>query len=179
MRLRDLFLAACLMFATPTIAAQDKPVAVEYNIASCGGQDFTVIHAVLSDDRTKITFGDFLTGPTEIKKVDEPLVFDYKEQPKDEKGFIKYSASAIYKEKKLEVFGARLGNRIIGVMTVDNKLGHVYYGFIGPETDITVGLDDNQRACEQLHDVSQDDMIGILVQFLIGGSVQPTPVNKS
>jgi hypothetical protein len=178
---RALALGAALMLATPAVPQQPepKPVVVEYNIASCGGQDFTVIHVVLNEDHTKLTFGDFLSDATTTKKVDEPLVFDYKEEPKSENGVVQFSAATIYKSHKLTIDGARLGNRVIGVLLLDGDLGHVYYGFIGNHDDITVGVDEAFKSCIEIQQMDQKAIAQRLLEFLFGGSTRPDTTNKS
>jgi hypothetical protein len=177
--LRNLVVAVGLMFTVPAIA-QDKSVSVEYNIASCGSHDFTVIHVVLNEDRTKATFGDFLISPTTIKKEDNPVVFDWAEKPKNENGIIQFTATTTYEKSKLEINGARLGNRIIGILTVNGDLGHLYYGYVGSHDDLTVGVEEQYNNCNELQS-TPDDQIRVekLLKFLLGGSTGPDTTKKS
>jgi hypothetical protein len=178
--IRAIILGVMLALATPVMPQQPEPKpVVEYNIASCGSRDFTVIHMVLNAERTTATFGDFLTDATTVKKEDNPVVFSYKEEPKTKDGIIPFSAATVYEKHNLVINGARLGNRIIGILTVDEKLGHVYYGFIGPESDITVGADDRFQTCQQMDVSDSEAVVDTLMNFLTGGSTGLGGLDKS
>src|SRR5271166_2113439 len=120
---RALVLGALLAMATPAVPQQPapKPV-VEYNIANCGSK-FTIVHVVMNEDRTKLTFGQFLISPTELKTDIDPLVFDYAEEKPDEDGDVQFQGIAKLEGHKLELDGYTRGNRIIAVLMVDDKLG--------------------------------------------------------
>lgn len=176
---RSLVLAVSLFLAIPAIAQAPVPALVEYNVAGCGGQDFTVIHVVLDAGKKTITFGDFLTSPTDVKKENDPLVFSYEEQPKDEDGIIEFKGTATIDKSKLELAGARRGNRIIGILFVDGELGHLYYGYVGPESDIVANVLDSYQACVDLRQMPREDMPKALVLFLTGGSTKLDTSSKS
>ena len=176
---RSLVLAACLMFAPLSIGQQPeaKPV-VEYNIAACGGHDFTVEHAVLSADRTKLSLDYYLVNEKTAKKDDKPLVFDMKFDPKNEDGAETFSGDAKLDDSGLHLSGGTYGNRFIAIMTVNGNLGHVFYGYKGSLEDITVGVQDKAQFCVDLRGIDQKLFAKILVQFLFDGAVD-VPTNKS
>jgi|SRR5579859_884317 len=176
---RSLVLAACLIFV-PSLFGQKsevKPVA-EYNIAACGGNDFTVEHAVLNTDRTKLSLDYFLVDEKTSKKDDTPLVFNVKFDPKNEEGAETFSGDAKIDDSELHLSGGTYGNRFIAIMTVNGNLGHVFYGYKGSLEDITVGVADKAQFCIDLRGIDQKLFAKILVQFLFDGVVN-TPANKS
>lgn len=166
--LRALVLGFLLVMATPAVPQQPEPKpVVEYNIASCGGSDFTVVHAVLNSDKTKFTFSDFLTSPTTSKKDPDPMVFDYKEEPKDKDGNISFTASGVLDKSQLVISGVIRGNRLVGVLTVDGDLGHLYYGYLGSLGDITIGAEDKFNFCTGLRSIGREKIPEALTQWLL------------
>src|SRR5271168_1819039 len=126
--LRALILGALLLTATSAVPQQpaSKPV-VEYNIGDCGSGHFTIVHTTLNADRTKLTFGAFLTSATEVKTDNDPLVFDYAEEKPDEDGDVQFQGLAKLDDSNLELDGYTRGNRIVAILLVDKKFSQVFY----------------------------------------------------
>jgi hypothetical protein len=175
--LRSLILGAALIAAP--VFGQVKPeekTAIEYNITSCGGRDFTVIHSILSSDRKHLTFGTYLTSPTTVKSDEPPLVLDIEEQPKNDDGVIQFKGTGTFEDAKLEIAGGRLGNRIIGLMYANGKLSHLYYGFVGPIDDIFIGVEDSEKTCSDMRKTDDEqELLEKLVKFLAEGSTRLVP----
>ena len=176
---RSLVLAACLMFAPLAVsqAQKDKPAA-EFNIAACGGQDFTVQHAVLNADRSKLSLEDYLVDAETVKKDDEPIVFDVRFDPKSDDGTTTFRGTAKLDNSVLTLVGATFGNRFVAIMAVNGNLGHLFYGFTGPLADITVGVQDSAQFCILLRGQDEGKLPGILADFLLHGAVN-VPTDKS
>lgn len=173
--LRALILGVLLALATPAVPQQPEPKpVVEYNIADCGGQHFTVVHVTLNAEKTKLTFGAFLKSATEIKQDADLLVFDYTEEKVDEDGDVQIQGTTKYEEATLELHGYTRGNRFVGLILVDGRLGQVLYGYTGPIDKIKEDAETGLAFCTALHAVDQNEIPGILVKWLHDG-LEPKP----
>jgi hypothetical protein len=179
--LRALVLGFLLVMATPAVPQQPEPKpAIEYNIGNCGAQHFTIVHVTLNADKTKLTFGVFLKSPTEVKTDVDPLVFDYAEEKPDEDGDIQFQGKAKLEGADLELDGYTRGNRIVAILLVDKKLGHVLYGYTGPVEKITDDLEPALGFCQALHVIDQNEIPNILVKWLHDGlESKPDKSDKS
>jgi hypothetical protein len=168
--LRALVLGFLLVMATPAVPQQPEPKpVVEYNIANCGGEHFTIVHTTLNAAKTKLTFGAFLKSPTEVKTDTDPLVFDYVEEKPDEDGDIQFQGTTKLEDHDLELDGYTRGNRIVAILLVDKKLGHVLYGYVGPIEKIKDDLEPAVGFCQALHAIDQNQIPPILVKWLHDG----------
>jgi hypothetical protein len=142
-----------------------EPVPVEYNLGSCGGRSFTVQHAVVKDK--KLLFNYFMSDPKTVEKDPDQLAFDYEEQPKDKDGVVKFKAKAKYQDSALEINGAILNGRVVGIMTVDGDLGHVYYGEVGKVDDMVKVAEEDYMTCVAVHSIPQEEIPALLADFLL------------
>jgi len=163
MRVRNLILAGILAVGSVVAFGQaEKPV--EYNLGSCGGRSFTVQHAEISKD--KLHFTHFMSGPnTVVKDPDDPS-FDYEAQPKDKDGTIKFKATTNYDKSVLQINGVILDGRLVGLMTVDGDLGHVYYGQLGSVDDMVKVAKEDFLTCAAIHQIPQEEIPSLLADFL-------------
>jgi hypothetical protein len=178
--LRALVLGFLLAMAAPAAPQQPEPKpVVEYNIANCSSK-FTIVHVTLNVEKTKMTFGAFLTSPTDVKTDAEPVVLDYTQAEADEDGDVQFQATGKIDDTAIEVDGYTRGNRIVAVTLADRKLANVLYGYIGPIEKITEEVEPAVGFCQALHAIDQNQIPPILVKWLHDGlESKPDTTSKS
>jgi len=166
--------------------AEPRP-AVEYNVGFCGGQSFTVMHVVLSENEKHEQTMDFnyhiegaLDAPVVAKEEgDDHAVFAAKLEPKDDDGNVKYHAEAKLGDKKLVINGLLRGEHLIGLMLVDGELGHVLYGRVGKVDDMVKVVGVDYRFCIDLHQSGVEAIPQSLADWLKQAEAPEKDLNKS
>jgi hypothetical protein len=174
---RAIILATMLVLGVASITEvrsawpEPKPV-VEYNFGMCGGDIFTVSHAVLSTDekgKQSLIFTYRLSDPQTVVKNEgnELISFAFKPEPKDKDGDQKFKGEAKLDGHVLVLNGLIRGDRVVAILMVDGELGHLLYGGVGKVDDMVKVADEDSAFCGMLHGISIDQLPKALASWLL------------